>query len=60
MKCPLCNVEMRITNTKNIVRIVEDKVHLFISQDLSCMNKNCANYDKVVTSVENEQPVYEE
>lgn len=60
MKCPLCDVEMRITNTKNVLRMIDNVPHLYVAQDLSCMNKQCGNYDKVVETVENEQPIIEE
>ena len=57
MKCPLCDVEMRITSTKNIVKMDGDTPHLFVAQDMTCMNKKCHNYEKVVETVENEQPI---
>jgi len=57
MKCPLCDIEMRITDTRNIVRMEDDIPHLFIEQDLSCLNKNCKNYNTVVETVSNEQPL---
>lgn len=57
MKCPLCNVEMRITKTRNIVEMDGETPKLYFDQDLTCMNKQCANYEKVVTTVRDEQPV---
>ena len=58
MKCPLCQVEMRITRSRNVIEFDEEqKPKLFIEQDLSCMNRKCDNYDKVVTTVKNEQPL---
>lgn len=51
---------MRITNTKNVLRMIDNVPHLYVSQDLSCMNKQCGNYEKVVETVENEQPIVEE
>lgn len=57
MRCPLCDIEMRITASRNIVKMEDDIPHLFIEMDLSCMNKNCENYDTVVETVSNEQPI---
>ena len=59
MKCPLCQVEMRISRSRNIVEYDEEKKepHLFVEQELSCMNKNCQNYEKVVETTRNEQPI---
>ena len=51
-------MEMRITRSRNVIEFDEEqKPKLFIEQDLSCMNKKCDNYDKVVTTVKNEQPL---
>jgi len=59
MKCPLCNVELRITKCRNIVEYDEEthKPKLFFEQDMSCLNKDCANYEQVVETVRNEQPI---
>ena len=57
MKCPLCQVEMRITNSRNIVEIDEGTPHLYFEMDLSCLNKNCENYEKVVYTQKDEQPI---
>jgi len=57
MKCPICQVEMRITGTRNVIKIEDNVPHLFIEQDLSCMNKTCSNYDKIVETTSDEQPV---
>ena len=60
MKCPLCQVEMRISRSRNIVEnddTPDIPTQLFIEQELSCMNKNCANYEKVVQTVKNELPI---
>ena len=58
MKCPLCQVEMRITRSRNVIEFDEEqKPKLFIEQDLTCLTKTCPNYDKVVTTVKNEQPL---
>lgn len=60
MLCPLCRLEMRITNTRNVVEhddTPDEPTKLFIEQDLSCMNRNCENYDKVVETVKSELPL---
>jgi hypothetical protein len=60
MKCPLCQVEMRITRSRNILENDNDPdipTKLFVVQEVSCMNKDCANYEKVVDSVKNELPI---
>jgi hypothetical protein len=60
MKCPLCQVEMRITRSRNILENDNDPdipTKLFVVQEVSCMNKDCANYGKVVDSVKNELPI---
>lgn len=60
MKCPLCQTEMRITKSRNVVEhddTPDIPTTLYIEQDLSCLNKQCANYNTVVTTVKNEQPL---
>lgn len=60
MKCPLCNVEMRITKTRNILEndnTPDAETKLFVEQDMSCMNKDCSNFEKVVQTVRNEIPI---
>jgi len=57
MKCPLCEIEMRITASRNIIKMEDDVPHLFTEQDLSCLNEKCENYNTVVETVSNEQPV---
>jgi hypothetical protein len=60
MKCPLCQVEMRITRSRNILENDDNPdipTKLFVVQEVSCMNKDCANYGKVVDSVKNELPI---
>ena len=47
MLCPLCKLEMRITNTRNVVEhddTPDEVTKLFVIQDLSCVNKSCENY----------------
>lgn len=53
MKCPKCQVELRITRSRN----VEEDGKLVIEQDLTCMNRVCPNYNTVVETVEIEEPV---
>ena len=58
MKCPLCNVEMRITKVRNILEdddTPDKETKLFIIQELSCLNKDCPNNGQVVQTVKNEQ-----
>ena len=60
MKCPLCQVEMRISKSRYILEdddTPEKNTKLYIEQDMSCMNKRCNNYDTVVTTVRNEVPI---
>ena len=60
MKCPLCQVEMRITRSRNVVEhddTPNEETKLYVEQDLSCMNKTCANYESVVQTVRNELPI---
>lgn len=57
MKCPLCQLEMRITKSRNIVDIIDNIPHLYLELDLTCFNKNCENYEKVVETVRDEQPI---
>ena len=60
MKCPLCNLEMRITKSINRVEhddTPDEETKLFIIQELTCVNKRCPNFDKVVESVKDEIPL---
>lgn len=60
MKCPLCNIEMRIKKSRNVIEnddTSERPTKLFIEFDMTCGNRNCGNYDKVVETVRNEQPI---
>jgi hypothetical protein len=57
MKCSLCNVEASITKTFNRVEgdnspYTETKVYTV--QEMSCRNKNCDNYNKVIAVVEHQ------
>lgn len=60
MQCPICKVEMRISRSHNVVEnddTPNEETKLYIVQDLSCMNRNCANYEKVVETIRNELPI---
>lgn len=60
MKCPVCQVEMRITRSRNVVEndnTPDAPTKLFVEQDLSCINKQCRNYLKVVKTIRNEIPL---
>lgn len=60
MKCPLCNIEMRITKSRNVLEndnTPDTPTKLYVEQDLSCLNKNCQNFKKVVKTVKNELPI---
>ena len=57
MKCPVCQVELRITHSRNIIEMDGDNPRLFVEMDLSCINKECPNYEKVVETSRSEQPV---
>lgn len=60
MKCPLCQVEMRISRSRNVVEnddTPNEETKLYIDQELMCLNKSCANYEQVVQTVRNEIPL---
>ena len=60
MKCPLCQVEMRIFRSRNVVEnddTPDVQTKLFILQDMSCRNENCENYEKIVLTVKTELPI---
>ena len=60
MKCPLCQVEMRITSTRNVVEhddTPNEETKLFVVQDLSCLNEKCENYKQVVEETKTELPI---
>ena len=57
MKCPLCNVEMRIIRSHMVLEnddTPDIPTKLYAEQELSCNNTNCANYQSVVETVRNE------
>ena len=57
MKCPLCKLDMIIKKSRNIVEIIDGEPHLYIDMDMSCRNRECKNFEKVVETVRNEQPI---
>lgn len=60
MKCPLCHNELRIIDTRNVIEnddTAEVQTKLFVEMDMSCVNKQCGNYNKIVDTVRNEQPI---
>lgn len=60
MKCPLCQVELRITQSRNIVEnddTPDAKTRLFVEQDMSCLNINCSNYKQVIETIRTELPI---
>lgn len=60
MKCPICQVELRICRSRNILEnddTPESETKLFVEQELKCLNKSCQNYDKVVQTFKNELPI---
>ena len=57
MKCPLCNLEMRITGSHFETEnddTPNEKTKLYRVIDLSCVNEKCANNGKVVETLRNE------
>ena len=57
MKCRLCQLELRITKSRNVVEnddTPDEPTKLYVEQELSCLNKNCQNYNQVVETVRSE------
>jgi len=54
MKCPLCNIEARITKTTQHVNMEEQKLYRYM--EFTCYNKKCKNYEKVIDEVREEVP----
>ena len=59
MKCPLCQVEMRISKTW-YKKTTTEPIKLYAVQEFECRNGNCKNYGKVVDEVKHELEVVEE
>ena len=63
MKCPLCNVEMRIVKSRMVVKnddTPDIPTKLFVEQELSCLNKGCANFESTVETIRNELPLIQD
>jgi len=60
MKCPVCQLELRITRSRNVIEN-DDRpdapTKLYVEQEMRCLNKNCRNFDKIVETVKLEQPI---
>ena len=57
MKCPLCNVELRIKVSRMLLEnddTPDVPTKLFAEHQMTCLNKNCANYETVVDTIRNE------
>lgn len=55
MLCPLCKIEMRINETRHVIKnddTPDKPTELYLEQDLVCRNKKCSNYGKVVQKIE--------
>ncbi len=60
MKCPKCQVELRITRSRNVIEndnTPDAETRLFVEQELTCLNKGCENFETVVETVRNELPI---
>ena len=60
MKCPLCQVEMRISRSKHVLEnddTPDVQTRLFVEQTLTCLNKQCTNFETEVDKVRNEIPL---
>lgn len=60
MTCPLCKIEMRIANSKNVVEhdnTPDEETKLYVVQELRCRNKQCLNFDKLIETVKTELPI---
>ena len=60
MKCPLCQVEMKISRSRNVLEndnTPDTPTKLYVEQDFTCPNKNCENYEKVAKTVRHELPI---
>jgi len=60
MECPKCRVQMRITRSRNVLEndnTPDVPTKLFIEQEVSCLNKDCENFETVVKTVRSELPI---
>ena len=53
MLCPICQLEMGISSSNNVIEVdqVTKQPSLYLDQELSCRNKQCQNFQKVVTKI---------
>ena len=56
MKCPLCQTEMRITQTEYRTEndTSDKKTRLYAIQPVVCRNKHCENYNQIVDEIKHE------
>lgn len=57
MKCPLCNVELRIKVSRMLLEnddTPDVPTKLYAEHQMTCLNKNCANYETTVDTIRNE------
>lgn len=60
MQCPLCKIEMAIQNTYTKVEgdnSPDTETKVFTVQELTCRNKQCSNYGKVVETVKHQMDI---
>lgn len=60
MKCPICQVEMRISRSRNVIEnddTPNTPTKLYKELELMCPNRDCQNFEKVVETVKNELPI---
>lgn len=54
MLCPICKTEMRIMSTRQEVlgdSSQDQQTEVYTVQELSCRNKHCTNFDKIVETL---------
>lgn len=54
MKCPKCNIVMKIKESKNVLDTSGEEPKLFRKSILTCRNQSCGNYNEDVSVVRNE------
>ena len=60
MKCPKCQVELRIFRSRNVIEnddTPDTPTKLFKEIELTCLNKDCENFESIVQTVKNELPI---
>ncbi len=56
MKCPKCNIEARIVNSKYVVEDDDTSLiptKLFLAQTFVCRNRQCEDFEKEIAVVKN-------